>query len=100
MKKFSEYASNEVNENLNGGGEKIKSSKGAFDFLRQVASKYEGASESELISAIMLEAQKARERGELSNEEIDNFAKTIYPMLSPAQRKQLNTVIERIKQSN
>ena len=96
MKKFSDYA--QKNEKTNSyKGEDIRSNESAFELLKRVASKYEGASESDLITAILSEAKKSRERGNLSNAEIDNFANTISPMLNDKQRKRLFAVIESIK---
>ena len=68
-----------------------------MDLLKSLAKKYEGASEDDIISAIMLEAEKGRKRGTLSDSDIDNFAKMIYPMLYSSQRKKLNEVVEKIK---
>ncbi|MBO5851577.1 MAG: hypothetical protein J6R29_04525, partial [Clostridia bacterium] len=61
--------------------------------------KYEGASEEDIISAIMLEAEKGRKRGTLTDSDIDNFYKMLYPMLNSSQQKKLNSVINKIKKS-
>ena len=98
IKKFSEYANaNGSKKGSSKAGEGINSS--AFDLLKEVASKYEGASEGDLISAILKEAKRARDEGRLNDSEIENFVYTISPMLNPAQRKQLDKVINQIKNS-
>lgn len=97
MKKFSEYASRNEQPSKKENNQNIKSNQSAFELLKRVASKYEGASEGELISAIMQEARRAKERGELSEKEIENFVNSIYPMLNAKQRKQLNEVVQKIK---
>ncbi len=70
-----------------------------MDLLKGLAKKYEGASEDEIISAIMQEAEKGRKRGTLSDSDIDNFAKMLYPMLNSSQRKKLTEVVDKIKKS-
>ncbi len=98
MKKFSEYA-NENKSSSTASGSQNMGNESAFDLLKSVASRYEGASEGDLISAILNEAKKAREEGRLSDKEIENFVYTISPMLNPSQRKQLERVVKQIKKS-
>ena len=98
MKKFSEYATTNGKKSQSSNSTGANSSS-AFDLLKEVASKYEGASEGDLINAILIEAKKAREEGRLTDKEIENFVYTISPMLNPSQRKQLDKVIKQIKKS-
>lgn len=72
-------------------------SENAFETVKRIAEKYEGASESDLLAAILNEAVKARADGKLSDAEIDSFAEQISPMLSDVQRKRLAAVIAKIK---
>lgn len=72
---------------------------GAMNVLSEFAKRYEGASETELIAAIMKEAERRKKAGTLSDEEIDNFAAVISPMLNSKQRKQLGSVVEKIKRT-
>lgn len=69
----------------------------AFDMLKNIAGRYEGASETELISAILGEAMKSRAAGTLSDAEIDSFVAQVSPMLNPAQRRRLESVVNKIK---
>ena len=106
-KSFSDYAESSAGKNVRGGdrranaagdkGGNVKMNGAAFDMLKAMADKYEGASEKDLISAILAEAVKARAAGTLSDEEIDSFAAQISPMLTQAQRGRLNAVIAKIK---
>ncbi len=106
-KSFSDYAESSAGKNGKGGdgrsdaglgaGGNAKMNGVAFDMLKAMADKYEGASEKDLISAILAEAVKARAAGTLSDEEIDSFAAQISPMLTQAQRSRLNAVIAKIK---
>ena len=70
---------------------------GAYDMLKNFASKYEGASKNDLISAIKKEAEKGRRNGTLSNKDIDNFASMLLPMLNPSQKAELKKIVEELK---
>lgn len=72
-------------------------SESAFETVKKIAEKYEGASESDLLAAILNEAVKARADGKLSDAEIDSFSEQISRMLSDVQRKRLAAVIAKIK---
>ena len=111
-KKFSDFVSDtkETGNGGNGGsggnggmGGTNGSAQGmncaAFDMLKNIAGRYEGASESELISAILAEAMKSRAVGTLSDSEIDSFVAQISPMLTAAQRSRLNAVVAKIKKT-
>lgn len=101
MKKFSEYSQNfndNAKNNDSGGGNNPFNGNGtAFEMLKNISAKYEGASQSELLSAIFAEASRARNAGTLSDSEIENFVASVSPMLSKSQRNQLEKVVERIK---
>ncbi|MBO5712991.1 MAG: hypothetical protein J6R88_02155 [Clostridia bacterium] len=89
MRDFNSYNGKKTqNESLNGS---------AKNLLNAFASKYEGASENDLISAIILEAEKGRKNGTLTDKDIDNFASTISPMLNDSQRAKLKSVVKKIK---
>lgn len=105
-KKFSDFVSDTKetgnggfgSNGVKGGGNGEQGMNGAaFDMLKNVAGRYEGASESELISAILAEAMKSRAAGTLSDSEIDSFVAQISPMLTAAQRSRLNAVVAKIK---
>lgn len=122
MKNFNDYAKNkragefggEQNERQNGrqglnsdsrkngqtgqnGQSEIPA--GAFEMLKKFAGKYEGASESEIMQAILAEAKRSRKNGTLSDGEIDEFVNAITPMLDGAQAKKLKAVAEKIKKT-
>lgn len=97
MRKFSDYAQTNEDNLKNSNSNSFSSNEGAFKLLKEVASKYEGASEKELIFAILAEAKKARENGTLSDSDITNFINLISPMLNDKQRKQLEAVVAQIK---
>lgn len=96
-KKFSQFA-DDSERSVGADDERSADVRGeSFDMIKSLAEKYEGASENELISAILNEAIKARAAGTLSDAEIDSFVAGIEPMLSANQRKRLQTVVNKIK---
>lgn len=86
MRNFNNFDSNQVDKN------------DAMGILRSFAKKYEGASEQDIISAILKEAEKGKRNGTLKDSDIDNFANMLYPMLNASQRKHLEKIIKTIKE--
>lgn len=94
MNNFNDYAKKHRQE---GNKQSKNSNQNAFDMLKRVAKRYEGASEQDLIAAIIEEANRAKKAGTLSEAEIQNFVNTISPMLNEKQRKQLEKILQKIK---
>ncbi|MBE5744373.1 MAG: hypothetical protein E7358_06685 [Clostridiales bacterium] len=90
MRDFNNYNGKTTNQNQSQEG---------FDVLKSFAKKYEGASEDKIISEILLEAQKGKKNGTLTNADVDRFKNMLYPMLNPSQRAKLDKVIKIIKES-
>ena len=70
------------------------------DILKMVsalAGKFDGKSQTDLIKAIYEEAKRGKERGTLSNADIDNFVKMLSPMLDDKKRKMLNKIAVELK---
>lgn len=94
MKDFNSYT---PEDNISDYENKLGGDKSAFALFSSLAAKYEGKSGEELMKAILLEAEKGRKNGTLSDKDIDNFASVISPMLNDKQRKTLETVVKRLK---
>ena len=69
----------------------------AYKTLNDFAKKYEGASASELISAIMQEVEKGKKNGTLKSSDIDYFSSILSPLLNSQQKKQLDAIVKQIK---
>lgn len=95
MNNFNDYAKNRKQNDKTQRSE--GGSQSAFDMLKRVAKQYEGASENDLIAAIIEEANKSKQNGTLSEGEIQNFVNAIYPMLNEKQRKKLEKILQKIK---
>ncbi len=90
MRDFNNYNGKTTNQTKDQAG---------MDVLKAFAKKYEGASEDQIINEIMLEAQKGKKNGTLSNADIDRFKNMLYPMLNNSQRAKLDKVVKKIKEN-
>ena len=69
----------------------------AETLTRKIASAYNGRSNADVLKSILIEAEKGKRAGTLSNEEIENFYQSFAPMLDNVQRKRLRAVVDRLK---
>jgi hypothetical protein len=65
---------------------------------RKIVSAYQGQSNASVLKSILEEAEKSKRAGTLSNDDIDNFYKSFAPMLNGFQKKQLKTVVDKLKE--
>ena len=70
----------------------------AEELAQQIARAYNGTSNADMLKNILLEAEKGKRNGTLSNEEIENFYQTFSPMLDAQKRKRLRAIIDKLKQ--
>ncbi|MBE7086624.1 MAG: hypothetical protein E7366_05725 [Clostridiales bacterium] len=92
MKSFKEYSKQNVVE------EKNEETTTAEDLAKQIASAYHGKSNADMLKGILLEAERSKRAGTLSNEEIESFYQNFAPMLDPIQRKKLRGIVDKLKQ--
>lgn len=71
---------------------------GAEDLAKKIADAYNGKSNATVLKGILEEAEKSKRAGTLSNEELETFYQSFSPMLSGFQRKQLRSVVDRLKE--
>lgn len=86
-----------VNSGANGAEAEGREGADVASILSQLAGKYEGMSEDQILSAILSEAEKGRRNGTLTDADIDSFVKSVEPMLADSQRKKLHRVVEFLK---
>ncbi len=70
----------------------------ATELTKKIAAAYDGKSGAGMWMQILAEAEKSKRAGTLTNEEIDEFYAQFAPMLDEAQRKQLQAVVQRLKE--
>ena len=89
---FNEYSKNNSQKNGNSNaGDNL------FNVVSRLARDYDGKSQTELIKAIYKEAEKGKKNGTLSNQDIDNFARTISPFLDEKQRNMMAKIVKELK---
>ena len=69
----------------------------AAALTEKLAKAYNGKSSVEMFKSILDEAERCKRAGTLSNEEIDEFYTNFSPMLDGANRRRLQSVVERLK---
>ncbi|MBE5744727.1 MAG: hypothetical protein E7355_01170 [Clostridiales bacterium] len=88
MKSFKEFT---------GGTENNETAASAEELTKKIAAAYHGKSNADMMRSILIEAEKSKRAGTLSNEEIEAFYQTFSPMLDSIQRKRLRGVVEKLK---
>ena len=68
-----------------------------FTLISSLAGKFDGKSQSDLIKAIYEEAKKGKEKGTLTNAEIDEFVSILSPMLDEKKNKILKKIANELK---
>lgn len=69
----------------------------AEELTKKIAAAYNGKSNMEMLKNILLEAEKSKRAGTLSNEEIESFYQSFAPMLDGFQRRKLREIVDRLK---
>lgn len=87
----------DFNSYTNGSGPAGKGNDNLSDMINSLAGKYNGASEAELMRAIVKEAEKGKRNGTLSNADIDRFAAMLSPMLDDKKRAYLKKIVAELK---
>ena len=80
-----------------GAGSAGRETASAAELTKKIAAAYNGKSSAEMLRNILAEAERSKRAGTLSNAEIDAFYGQFAPMLGPVQRRQLRSVVERLK---
>ena len=89
MKNFKSYANESTEETKTATAEELAA---------RLASAYHGKSNADIFKNILLEAEKSKRAGTLSNDELEVFYQTFSPMLDSTQRKRLRTVVDKLKE--
>ena len=89
MKSFKDYQPQTIEEE--------QTTASAEELTKKIASAYNGKSNMEMMKGILVEAEKSKRAGTLSNAELENFYQTFSPMLDSAQRKKLRSIIDKLK---
>lgn len=99
MRDFNDFKTCDASGIGNNGGDKaaIDMNGNIAEQFSALASAYEGKNADEIMKAILAEAERGRKNGTLSDDDIDNFAALVLPMINPEQQKTLEKVVKRLK---
>lgn len=99
MRDFNDFKTSDATGIGNNGGDKaaINMNGSIAEQFSALASAYEGKNADEIMKAILTEAERGRKNGTLSDDDIDNFAALVLPMINPEQQKTLEKVVKRLK---
>lgn len=99
MRDFNDFKTCDATGIGNNGGDKaaINMNGSIAEQFAALASAYEGKNADEIMKAILTEAERGRKNGTLSDDDIDNFAALVLPMINPEQQKTLEKVVKRLK---
>lgn len=99
MRDFNDFKTCDASGIGNNGGDKaaINMNGSIAEQFAALASAYEGKNADEIMKAILTEAERGRKNGTLSDDDIDNFAALVLPMINPEQQKTLEKVVKRLK---
>lgn len=70
---------------------------GSKEDVRKKAEEFSKLSEGELYSELFKNVDEAKKSGNLSSNDLDNFLKTVAPMLNKEQMDKMNDLINKIK---
>lgn len=97
MRDFNDFKTCDADIGNNGDKSAMNVNGNIAEQFSALASAYEGKSAEEIMKAILAEAERGRKNGTLSDDDIDNFAALVSPMINPEQQKTLEKVVKRLK---
>ena len=68
-----------------------------FNLVNSIATRYDGKNQNDILMAIYKEAKKGKERGTLSNEDLDGFANMLSPLLDEKKKMVLKKIVNELK---
>ena len=103
MKSFKEYAKTPTVEETINKTQSVaegytQDTQTAEDLTKKIADAYNGMSNMDMLKNILMEAEKSKRAGTLSNEEIEAFYQNFSPMLNGFQRRKLREIVDRLKE--
>ena len=91
MKKFSQYATEEQTPKA------YTEESDVAKLTEKVAKAYDGKPSIDMLREILKEAEESKKKGNLTNEDIDDFYAQFSPLLDEGQKKMLKLVVDKLK---
>lgn len=73
------------------------SQKGLMQMVTELAQKFDGKNQNDLLKEIYKQAEEGKRAGRLTNADIDNFYSFLSPMLDDKKRKMLEKIVVELK---
>jgi hypothetical protein len=86
---------NTNNVNNNGNPDNVEQT---INNAADIAKAFAGKSNSQIMNAILSQAEEGKRNGTLTNADLDNFYNTIAPLVDSAKRKKLAQIIKKLKE--
>lgn len=92
--------SNSTNENTESkeNREQQPNPQYAANLAAQIAKAFYGKSQKDVWQTILAQAEQGKRDGTLTNEDLENFYRTVYPLVDGVKRQKLKSIIAKLKQ--
>ena len=70
----------------------------AANLAAEIAKAFYGKSQKDVWQTILAQAEQGKRDGTLTNEDLDNFYRTVYPLVDGVKRQKLKSIIAKLKQ--
>lgn len=70
----------------------------AANLAAEIAKAFYGKSQKDVWQTILAQAEQGKRDGTLTNEDLDNFYRTVYPLVDGIKRQKLKSIIAKLKQ--
>lgn len=70
----------------------------AANLAAEIAKAFYGKSQKDVWQTILAQAEQGKRDGTLTNEDLDNFYRTVYPLVDGVKRQKLKSIISKLKQ--
>ena len=101
MKDFKSYAQDGENSKKSENAEAPKSGNTNYNqtvnMATMLAKAFDGKSEGQILQTIIAQAEQGKRDGTLTNADLDNFYKTLSPLLDGFKRQRLKQIITKLK---
>ncbi|MGN0812224.1 MAG: hypothetical protein ACI4MQ_01785 [Candidatus Coproplasma sp.] len=64
----------------------------------EIAKAFYGKSQKDVWQTILAQAEEGKRNGTLTNDDLDNFYKTVYPLVDGVKRQKLKSIIAKLKE--
>lgn len=101
MKDFKNYNPEENGKKTDVNGQtdctKDANVNATVNLAKTLSQAFNGKSEADILRTVLAQAEEGKRNGTLTNEDLDNFYNTVYPLLDGFKRQKLKQIINKLK---